>query len=128
MAPTLVGAAGSVTAVRALVTRPRWLLLHVAVLALAIGMLLLGEWQWERASDSGRVQNYAYAAQWLLFAVFTVVAYVKLARDEVRGPADEQEAPSDLPMRSQPAADPEPDDDELAAYNAYLRTLAEKGP
>jgi DNA-binding transcriptional regulator of glucitol operon len=119
--------------VRALLTKPRWLALHAVVLAVAVVMVRLGSWQWGRASDSGRVQNYAYAAQWVLFALFTVVAYVKLARDEVR---DDEDAPSadggpeglDLPLRSQPAAPATPEDDaELESYNAYLRSLAEKG-
>ena len=112
---------------RALVTKPRWLLLHAVVLAVAVVMLRLGTWQWERASDSGRVQNYAYALQWLLFAAFTVVAYVKLARDEVRPPAEEEPARTDLPVRAQPVAPvDDADDEELAAYNAYLRSLAER--
>lgn len=118
---------GSVAAVRALLTRPKWLVLHALVLAVAAGMLWLGGWQWGRASDGGRVQNYAYAGQWLLFALFTVVAYAKLARDEVLPPvpaATEEQA--DLPVRAQPTAPIDvPGDAELEAYNAYLRHLAE---
>ena len=111
-------------------TKPRWLLLHAVVLVVAVVMLRLGSWQWGRASDSGRVQNYAYALQWLLFAGFTVVAYVKLARDEVRPPSDDEPEPLvDLPVRAQPAAPADDADDaELAAYNAYLASLAERRP
>lgn len=118
---------GSVSAVRALLTKPKWLALHAVVLALAAAMLRLGSWQFGRASDSGQVQNYAYAGQWLLFAVFTVVAYAKLARDEVRPPAPDRPAePTDLPLRQQPAAPAQTEgDDELAAYNAYLQHLSE---
>jgi DNA-binding transcriptional regulator of glucitol operon len=114
--------------VRTLFTSPKWLLLHAVAVAAAIAMLMLGSWQWGRAGDSGRVQNYAYAAQWLLFAAFTVVAYAKLARDEIRPEQDDEPAPvADLPVRAQPAAPLAADDDpELAAYNAYLRSLAEK--
>lgn len=116
------------TGVRALFTSPRWLLLHAVVLAVAVVMLRLGSWQWERAGDSGRVQNYAYAGQWLLFAAFTVVAYAKLARDEVTPEEPAEPETADLPARAQPAAPPAADDDpELAAYNAYLQSLAEKG-
>jgi DNA-binding transcriptional regulator of glucitol operon len=116
-----------VKGVRALVTKPKWLLLHALVLVVAGVMLRLGSWQWDRAGDSGRVQNYAYALQWLLFAAFTVVAYVKLARDEVVPPAEEDDAPrADLPLRSQPTAVADEDDPELAAYNAYLRELDER--
>lgn len=114
---------------KALLTQPKWLALHALVLAVAAVMVGLGGWQWDRASGSGGVQNYAYAGQWLLFAAFTVVAYVKLARDEVRPSEPEQAAaPVDLPLRAQPAAPAVPDDtdDELAAYNAYLRNLSEK--
>lgn len=118
---------GSVAGVRALLTKPKWLALHAFVLVLAAVMLRLGGWQLGRASDSGRVQNYAYAGQWVLFALFTVVAYAKLARDEVRPPVPDSPAePTDLPVRQQPAAPAQTGgDDELAAYNAYLRHLSE---
>lgn len=56
-------------------------MLVVAVLV----MLRLGQWQWSRAnSATGGLQNYAYALQWPLFAVFAVVVYVKTMREDAR--------------------------------------------
>ena len=48
-------------------------------------MLRLGLWQWDRAqSHTGGMQNYAYALQWPLFAVFAIVVYVKTLIEETR--------------------------------------------
>jgi len=115
--------------VRAFVT-PRWLGLHAL---LVVSLLVLGRtgmWQWDKAaSGGGSWQNYGYALQWWLFAVFAVFLWVKLILDELdptRLQKHEQE--SALPPVQQPAA-PAPaddEDDELAAYNRYLRTLHER--
>ena len=65
---------------------PKWWLLHLFVAAAVYGMLRLGLWQWHRAnSSSGGIQNYAYAFQWPLFAVFGIVLWVKTMQDELRG-------------------------------------------
>ena len=48
-------------------------------------MLRLGLWQWDRAqARTGGLQNYAYALQWPLFAVFAIVVYVKTMIEELR--------------------------------------------
>ena len=48
-------------------------------------MVRLGLWQWDRAqSRTGGLQNYAYALQWPLFAVFAIVVYVKTLLEETR--------------------------------------------
>ena len=102
------------------------MLLHLVVLALAAAMVGLGLWQYHRAEDRHSLQNYSYAAEWVLFACFTVVAYIKLARDEVRGTVPKRPAvPRSLPLVARPAAVPVSDeqDPELAAYNRYLAAL-----
>lgn len=55
------------------------------LVAAVLVMLRLGQWQWDRAnSSSGGLQNYAYALQWPLFAVFAIVVYVKTMLEDAR--------------------------------------------
>lgn len=64
---------------------PKWCLAHLAVLVAVLVMLRLGLWQWHRAeSRTGGIQNYAYALQWPLFAVFGLVVWVKTLIEENR--------------------------------------------
>ncbi len=110
---------------------PRWLGLHLLLVVSVGAFARIGAWQWDRGQGSGGWQNYGYALQWWLFAGFAVFLYVKLVLDE-RDPSrlehDEPTAP--LPPVVQPAAAPpaEDEDDELAAYNRYLRSLHERSP
>ena len=111
---------------------PRWLGWHAfAVLAVA-GMLALGYWQLRRAEE-GNSLSWAYTFEWPIFAVFGVVFWAKTIRDEF-SPPETDEAPdkaefavgtgSDadtLPGGQRPAAEDE--DEDLAAYNAYLARL-----
>jgi DNA-binding transcriptional regulator of glucitol operon len=63
----------------------RWCLAHLVLVAAVLVMLRLGQWQWDRANSStGGMQNYAYALQWPLFAVFATVVYVKTMLEDVR--------------------------------------------
>ena len=63
----------------------KWWLAHLVLLVAVLVMLRLGLWQWHRAeSPTGGVQNYAYALQWPLFAVFAIVVYVKTIIEELR--------------------------------------------
>ncbi|MBV9873080.1 MAG: hypothetical protein JO214_20895 [Frankiaceae bacterium] len=109
-----------------------------------LAFLRLGLWQWHRAqSPSGGLQNYAYAFQWPLFAVFGLVLWWKTLKIEVDGEADETgTAPRPLSRLGAPVL-PEPDiehrdgvrigittpvtvdedDDEVNSYNAYLAKL-----
>jgi hypothetical protein len=121
------------------VLRPKWWLLHVTVLAAVLAMLRLGLWQWHRAnSPSGGIQNYAYAFQWPLFAVFALVLWGKTMLEEVRrdpnavpivpGPSASftGEIVSQPGFRvglSAPNPEAEADDPELAAWNARLAAL-----
>lgn len=122
------------------VLAPKWWGLHVGVLIAVLVMLRLGLWQWHRAeSSSGGIQNYAYAFQWPLFAVFGIVLWVKTLQDEVRRPAgaDRRDprthhvAPDATIIRqpgvrvgiSTPDVVVDDDDDEVLAWNARLAAL-----
>lgn len=124
---------------------PRWLGWHLAVWAGAAGMLALGWWQFRRAEE-GNPLSWAYTFEWPMFAGFALVFWVKTIRDEVHPPASSQQPASGaelpataaragtgpgtgggLPPGTAPAgegtAGEDEDDEELAAYNAYLARL-----
>jgi DNA-binding transcriptional regulator of glucitol operon len=117
---------------------PRWLALHVLVVAVGVTMVLLGRWQWHVAHvHHGSVQNYAYAFQWWAFTAFAVFMWVRVMRDALRRAADTAPAPPAQPARTEQEPVPyrryvmprdrhQPMDPELAAYNAYLAELAER--
>jgi hypothetical protein len=131
--------------VRKILLSPKWWGLHLLVFTLFLVFLRLGLWQWHRAqSPSGGIQNYAYAFQWPLFAVFGLVLWWRTLKIEVAGEADESgTAPRPLsrlaarPLPepeiehrdgvrigiSTPAAPVDADDDEVNTYNAYLAQL-----
>ncbi|HVX68242.1 MAG TPA: transcriptional regulator [Mycobacteriales bacterium] len=122
---------------------PKWLVGHLFVMAIVLGMLRLGLWQWHRAeSGNGGIQNYAYAFQWPCFAVFGIVLWVKTIRIELDD-SDEKASPlrnSRFAAKPLPepaivkgpgvrigiatlAIEPDEDDVEVTAYNAYLARL-----
>jgi len=130
--------------VRKVLLSPKWWGLHLFVVVLVLLFLRLGLWQWHRAqSPSGGIQNYAYAFQWPLFAIFGVVLWWKTLRIEVDGEADETgESPRPLSRFAAPplpkvniehrdgvrigimtVASTDEDDEEVTAYNAYLAKL-----
>ena len=112
-------------------------------------MLRLGLWQWHRAqSPSGGLQNYAYAFQWPLFAVFALGLWWKSMRIEAANQKAEETGEPVKPMAmsrlgavafpepvirqregvrvgisTDMTVDPEVDDDEVRIYNAYLARL-----
>lgn len=118
---------------------PKWLLADLVVLAAILVMLRLGLWQWHRAeSPTGGIQNYAYAFQWPLFAVFAVVVWIKTLIIEARRDPDDprpirQQAlpPEQAGVRRQPGVrvgvtapvDIDDDDDETRQWNARLAAL-----
>ncbi|SHF28801.1 hypothetical protein [Streptoalloteichus hindustanus] len=72
---------------------PRWLVLHVLLVAAVITCLALGTWQWDRArSAGGSLQNYGYALQWPSFAVFFVYMWWRMMRMEARQLAEDAAA------------------------------------
>ena len=100
---------------------PRWLLGLLMTLLGAAVMVRLGMWQLGRGEARHSLQNYSYAVEWVLFAAFTVFCFAKLLRDEGRPDEPEQDVPS--VVVPPPPVQPQPEDDELAAYNAYLARL-----
>jgi DNA-binding transcriptional regulator of glucitol operon len=102
--------------------------LHVLMLVLVVVFLRLGWWQVRRAGE-GNVLSYGYAAEWPVFAAFTVFVWYRIMRDSVRVPAPRPERPTyTLPtLPERPATVAEEDDPALAAYNDYLRQLHDGG-
>jgi hypothetical protein len=120
---------------------PRWLAIHALAVALAAGCLALGWWQLTRA-QGGNALSWGYTFEWPVFSAFVVAFWVKLVRDERRGPAPDPTprprprrdavdgapvrlAPARSVERAQPSAAAADDtgDPELAAYNRYLGWL-----
>jgi DNA-binding transcriptional regulator of glucitol operon len=112
--------------------RPRWLGWHLAMVVSVAGMLALGWWQYRRAM-AGNALSWAYTFEWPIFAIFAVVFWAKTIRDEF-SPPDTDEA-ADRAVYAVGAASEargkevvvwEPEDPDLAAYNAYLAKLNEQ--
>lgn len=117
---------------------PRWLSWHAFAVVAFVGMWWLGDWQLHRAL-SGNALSWAYTFEWPIFAIFGVVFWVKTVRDELKGVTTNEAFAEDVAVpagarRGMPVAsdgdgsegdrqDDEPDDAELAEYNAYLAKL-----
>ncbi len=115
--------------------RPKWLGWHALMVLTVLGMLALGDWQFHRA-ESGNSLSWAYTFEWPIFAGFVIVFWAKTIKDEFRPPA-QAEGLDDvaLPAGRGGVAGPgsgdagaadvaaDEDDEELAAYNAYLARL-----
>jgi len=126
--------------VRRIVLSPRWIGWGVVTLAAVVACILLGRWQLGRADESGDLQNWGYAIQWPVFALFFALLWWRMLRMELRAAKPEQPEPD----QPQPAVAPTPpvpeqhvpaprraevvraeqDDPELAAYNRFLAELA----
>ncbi|WP_037304048.1 hypothetical protein [Amycolatopsis orientalis] len=100
-------------------------------LALCCG---LAWWQWERfSSANGTFQNLGYVLQWPLFGLFPAFMFWrirKLRRNAAEAGTPERtgetavaEVPAPRQRRAPAPRPPAPEDDELAAYNKYLREL-----
>lgn len=123
----------TVVCVRRLLLSRRWILRTAVAVAWAGTCLWLGWWQWGRSQVTSSPQNLGYALQWPFFALFAVFAWWRMLRLELTSaparPGHEEDAPgppvpvvsADTPVPGEAAAG-EPDD-ELAAYNRYLRAL-----
>jgi DNA-binding transcriptional regulator of glucitol operon len=98
----------------------------------------LAWWQWDRfTSANGTFQNLGYVLQWPLFGLFPAFMFWRIRqlrqKAEAEGPATEQPGKPERPEAPEvPAPRPRPDaakapltdeDEELAAYNRYLREL-----
>jgi len=134
--------AGSAPRWRFLIS-PRWLAWHAFAVVAFWGMFWLGDWQLHRAL-AGNGLSWAYTFEWPIFAIMGAIFWAKTIRDEFRirsGTAEPAAGPdlSGLPgLPPGPGAAPgmttmagsspdavgaEPEDEELAAYNAYLARL-----
>lgn len=98
----------------------------------------LAYWQWERFSEAGGTfQNLGYVFQWPLFGLFPAfmvwrmrkLARQRRAEDAARDAAGGSREPVAEPARPVVTVEPvrtpahDDEDDELAAYNRYLREL-----
>ncbi len=121
--------------------RPKWLGWHALMVVAVLGMLALGDWQFHRA-EAGNGLSWAYTFEWPIFAGFAIVFWAKTIKDEFRPPARAEGLDTvALPTGRDGTADGGPvtgdaaggtgagsaggedDDEELAAYNAYLARL-----
>ncbi|CCH34025.1 hypothetical protein ABZ816_09395 [Actinosynnema sp. NPDC047251] len=94
----------------------------------------LAYWQWERFSEAGGTfQNLGYVFQWPLFGLFPLFMVWRLRKlaaqrraEDAGGGTREPVAPAARPVVTvEPVRTPahHDEDDELAAYNRYLREL-----
>ncbi len=122
--------------------RPKWLGWHALMVLSVLGMLALGDWQFHRA-ESGNSLSWAYTFEWPIFAGFVIVFWAKTIKDEFRPPAPAEgldsvalpagrdgTAGADLAGGTAGTAEAgvgdDEDDEELAAYNAYLARLTDE--
>ncbi|GAA0229439.1 hypothetical protein GCM10010492_29870 [Saccharothrix mutabilis subsp. mutabilis] len=120
---------------------PRRVAIAVACVLSLVVCCGLAYWQWERFSQAGGTfQNLGYVFQWPLFGLFPAfmvwrmrkLAAQRRAEDAAVGADTSSQvagepvaAPSEPVVTVEPVRTPAHDDedDELAAYNRYLREL-----
>ena len=87
----------------------------------------LAWWQWDRfTSANGTFQNLGYVLQWPLFGLFPAFMFWrirKLNQKAEAAAAPVAEKPEVPAPRPRPVPEHPDEDDELAAYNRYLREL-----
>ena len=107
---------------------------RIAIVATCLVSLLvccgLAWWQWDRfTSANGTFQNLGYVLQWPLFGLFPAFMFWRIRKLREKAATEEPEPQEVKP--AVPAPRPRPDvvetptdeDEELAAYNRYLREL-----
>ena len=104
---------------------PRWMLLHLLVVALFVATFFLGYWQLTKAEAGGGAVNWSYALQWPLYGFMGLWFYVRMVRIELHRDPDEDQPGNAVVLYQRPRIDTT-GDPELAAYNAYLAELNEK--
>jgi hypothetical protein len=104
---------------------PRWVLLHLLVVALFVGTWFAGYWQLSKAEGGGGAVNWSYAIQWPLYGFMGLWFYLRMVRTELHRHPDEGEPGRDVVLYQRPRIDTT-GDPELAAYNAYLAELNER--
>ena len=88
----------------------------------------LAWWQWDRfMSASGTFQNLGYVLQWPLFGLFPAFMFWRIRKLRLQATTEEPAAARPEPEvpapRPRPDVEPADEDEELAAYNRYLREL-----
>ncbi len=93
----------------------------------------LAWWQWDRfTSANGTFQNLGYVLQWPLFGLFPAFMFWRIRQLRLKAAAEPREPAPETRVAEVPAPRPRPDaaeaprtdeDEELAAYNRYLREL-----
>ncbi|WP_410639827.1 hypothetical protein [Amycolatopsis sp. lyj-346] len=108
---------------------------RLAIVATCLVSLLvccgLAWWQWDRfTSANGTFQNLGYVLQWPLFGLFPAFMFWRIRKLNQKAAAEPEtpvEAKPEVPApRPRPDAVQAPltdEDEELAAYNRYLREL-----
>ena len=91
----------------------RAVVLHVTALVAVLAFALMARWQVHRAL-SGNELSWAYAFEWPFFAVFALYMWWKLLHDD-----------EDV-SRAAPAPEDPEIEEQRAAYNRYLQSLAER--
>lgn len=94
----------------------------------------LAWWQWDRfTSANGTFQNLGYVLQWPLFGLFPAFMFwrIRQLRQKAEAEPAPESATAPAPVAEVPAPRSRPgvptpvddEDEELAAYNRYLREL-----
>lgn len=88
----------------------------------------LAWWQWDRfTSANGTFQNLGYVLQWPLFGLFPAFMFWRIRQLKHKAEAQAEEPVREQPEvpapRPRPDVKPADEDEELAAYNSYLREL-----
>jgi len=108
---------------------------RLAIIATCLASLVLccglAWWQWDRfTSANGTFQNLGYVLQWPLFGLFPAFMFWRIRhlreRAEAEAETRDEHAVADVPAPrppARPSPTPPDEDDELAAYNRYLREL-----
>jgi hypothetical protein len=97
----------------------------VLALLLVAVMVRLSVWQWHRARTRGSLLNYTYAVEWLLFAVLTVVGFVRLGLEGRRATERPQPEPARRP--DGPVIGPPPAPGEELEEVTWIRLLRRLG-
>ncbi|WP_242906762.1 hypothetical protein [Actinomadura terrae] len=105
---------------------PGWLGLHALAIVLCASFLGFGWWQYDRA-QGGNDRSWAYTFEWPIFAIFVIVMWVKMIRDERDGVEPQAprviEEPAEAAVTREIIRRQEEEDPALAAYNRYLARL-----
>ena len=104
---------------------PKWVLLHLLVMALFVGTWFAAYWQYSKAEGGGGAVNWSYTVQWPIYGFMGLWFYLRMVREELHRDPDDAAPGGDVVLYQRPRIDTS-GDPELAAYNAYLAELNER--